>query len=189
MPKPPDLGVLDWSAIFESGKDYNAWLEACEQGPNVEAMKELYEAQLIEPQVAAAVANLPKPIHVMVIGEEWCPDVVRHVPVLQKMADLSNNIQVRYFFRADCPEVFVRFLTNGGEAIPKFIFLSDAFVECGNWGPMPGRLVDIIARGKACNNIAKAREQVYALYQADDKRREVVEELLHRIDIASTQEP
>ncbi|HRK34877.1 MAG TPA: hypothetical protein PLJ47_09820, partial [Candidatus Hydrogenedentes bacterium] len=70
--------------------------------------------------------------------------------------------------------------------IPKFIFLSDHFVECGNWGPMPAYCRELISRGKAANDPGVARQKVSALYAADDSRRVVVSELLHLLDIAAT---
>jgi len=85
--------------------------------------------------------------------------------------------------------VFARFLTNGGEAIPKFIFISEAWVECGNWGAMPEACRELIARGKACGDVASARRKVSALYEADPTRRLVVRELLHHVGVASAMEP
>ncbi|MDR3669598.1 MAG: thioredoxin family protein, partial [Holophaga sp.] len=109
--------------------------------------------------------------------------------VLQRLAEAAPNLRVRYISRQQWPDVFVRFLTNGGEAIPTFIFLSEAFVECGSWGPMPAPLGDLIARGKACGNVAAARKKVAGFYEADVNRRMVIAELLGLIDIAVTQEP
>ena len=115
--------------------------------------------------------------------------MVRHVPVLQRLAEAAPNLKVRFITRQQWPDVFVRFLTNGGEAIPKFVFLSADFVECGSWGPMPGPCRESIARGKACGNVAAARQKVHGLYEADGNRRMVVSELVQLIDIAASQEP
>jgi hypothetical protein len=109
--------------------------------------------------------------------------------VLQRLAEAAPKLKVRFISRQQWPDVFARFLTNGGEAIPKFIFLSDQFVECGNWGPMPGPCRELIARGKACGNVAAARKMVSGFYEADGNRRMVVSELLQLIDIAVTREP
>lgn len=73
--------------------------------------------------------------------------------------------------------------------MPRFVFLSEDFVECGNWGPMPDALRDVISRGKACGDVAAARVIVSAGYEQDPTRRDVVEELLQRIDIASSEHP
>jgi hypothetical protein len=139
--------------------------------------------------VAGYLAALPRLVHVVAIAEDWCGDVVRHVPVLQRLAEAGPLLKVRYISREQHPEVFLRFLTNGGEAIPKFIFLSDRFVECGSWGPMPDACRELIARGKACGDVATARKKISARYELDANRREVVTELLHLVDVAVSREP
>jgi hypothetical protein len=106
------------------------------------------------------------------------------VPVLQRLAQAAPNLHVRYITREQHPDVFVRFLTNGGEAIPKLVFLSDQFVECGNWGPMPAADRVLISRGKACGDVGAARKKVGMSYQQDGERTIVVQELMALIEIA-----
>ncbi len=189
MPRPATLPVLDWKAIFESGLDYAAWLAAAESGTQRDLLVAQHGALSLEPTVAAHLGALPRPVHVVAIAEDWCGDVVRHAPVLQRMAEAGANLKVRIISREQHPEVFVRFLTNGGEAIPKFIFLSERFIECGSWGPMPDACRELIARGKACGNVAAARKKVSVRYEQDAQCREVVAELLHLVDIAVSREP
>jgi hypothetical protein len=189
MPRPATLPLIDWKAVFDSGLTYTAWLaaaESAEQRVQIEAQR---TALALDPQVAGFMAALPRPVHVVAIAEDWCGDVVRHAPVLQRLAEAGSNLKVRYLSREQHPEVFARFLTNGGEAIPKFIFLSDRLVECGNWGPMPNSCKELIARGKACGDVAAARKKVAARYQQDPVCREVVAELLQLVDIAVSREP
>lgn len=189
MPRPTALPLIDWKAVFESGLDYKAWLAAAESAEQRDKIEAQRQALRLEPTVAGFLAGLPRPVHVVAIAEDWCGDVVRHAPVLQRMAEAGANLRVRHISREQHPEVFIRFLTNGGEAIPKFIFLSDRFVECGNWGPMPDGCRELIARGKACGDVASARKKVSALYEQDATRREVILELLKLVDIAASREP
>jgi hypothetical protein len=189
MPRPPILPTIDWKAVFDSGKTYADWLAAGESPENRNKMEAFREEVSLEPQMLGFLRALPRSVHVVAIAEDWCGDVVRHVPVLQRLADAAPTLNVRYIRRAQWPEVFARFLTNGGEAIPKFVFLNDRFVESGNWGPMPEGCKELIARGKACGDIAAARKKVSGIYEADHNKRMVLEELLHLIDIASTLEP
>ena len=189
MPRPATLPVLDWQAIFESGLDYTAWLAAAESADQRDKLVAQHGALTLDPGVAGYMAALPRPVHVIAIAEDWCGDVVRHVPVLQRMAEAGDKLKVRYISRQQHPDVFIRFLTNGGEAIPKFIFLSDRFVECGNWGPMPECCRDLISRGKACGDVAAARKKVSACYEQDTMCREVVADLLKLVDIAVSREP
>ncbi len=189
MPRPATLPTLDWKAVFASGLDYAAWLAVAEAAEQRDKLGVEHQALSLEPATIGFLAALPRPVHVVAIAEDWCGDVVRHVPVLQRMAEAGPLLKVRYLSREQHPEVFLRFLTNGGEAIPKFIFLSDRFVECGSWGPMPESCRELIARGKACGDVAAARKKVSAAYGQDTVRREVVAELLHLVDIAVSREP
>lgn len=189
MPRPATLPPIDWKAVYESGLNYGAWLAAAESTEQREQLEAQRQALRLDPTVAGFLAALPRPVQVVAIAEDWCGDVVRHVPVLQRMAEAGSNLKVRYISREQHPEVFTRFLTNGGEAIPKFIFLSHCFVECGSWGPMPEGCKELIARGKACGNVAAARKKVATRYELDTNRREVVTELLRLVDIAASREP
>jgi len=189
MPRPPVLPVLDWKAIFESGMPFEEWLEAAENDQNREAMEQVLAGQELEPHIEALLGALPRPVYVVAIAEDWCGDVVRHAPVLQRLAQAAPNLKVRYITREQHKDVFVRFLTNGGEAIPKFVFLSGQFVECGNWGPMPAADRALIARGKACGNVGAARKKVAQSYQMDMGRRIVVEELMELINTAVCASP
>lgn len=186
MPKPPILEALDWQALFRKGRDYAAWLEAGESPEHQQAMETARQNVAIDEEVSAFLAGLPRTVHVVAIAEDWCGDVVRHVPVLRRLACISDKVQVRFLHREEAPEVFVRFLTNGGEAIPKFIFLSEGWVECGNWGPMPERLKRTIAQGKACGDVKTARAHVAEAYASDPGCAEVVHELCGLIDIAAS---
>ncbi len=190
MPRPPILPLLDWPAIFASGLPFSAWIRAGESPENRAAIERAIGGQALEPTDGEQLARLARPVHVVAIAEDWCGDVVRHVPVLERLARAGGDrVRVRYCARGQHPEVFVRFLTNGGEAIPKFIFLSERFVECGNWGPMPARCRLLIARGKACGDIPAARSRVAELYAADPGKREVVGELLALLEIAAAARP
>ena len=189
MPRPPVLPTIDWKNVFDSGRTHEAWIDAAENVEHVEKMQNSIERQRLEPSTVAALRGIDRPVHVVAFAEDWCGDVVRHVPVLERMVRENDRLQVRYVTREEQPEAFARFLTNGGEAVPKFVFLSDEFVECGNWGPMPDDGRALIARGKACGNVPAAREKVAALYKADKDRQMVVRELLGRFTVAGCQAP
>ncbi len=189
MPRPPLLPLIDWPAVFGSGATYEAWLVGAESEERRRTMEAHRASLTLYPQVLGFLAALPRTVRVVAIAEDWCGDVVRHVPILQRLAEAAPKMQVRFISRASHPEVFTRFLTNGGEAIPKFIFLSEAWVECGNWGPMPEPCKELIARGKACGDVGTARKKVSALYELDTNRRMVISELSRLLDLATAAEP
>ncbi len=189
MPRPPVLPTVEWKTVVESGKDFDDWISSDESTENCKKILKIREEIKLAASIEAYLKALSRPIYVVVIAEAWCDDVVRHVPVMQRIADAAPAISVKYIFREQHPSVFARFLTNGGEAVPKFVFLSDQYTECGNWGPMPEFCREIIARGKACGDIGAARKKTSTLYDADPGKQIVIRELLHLIDIASSESP
>lgn len=184
MPRPPVLPVIDWSEVLASGKTFNDWLASGESPENQAAMRRLLDEQVLDPQTEAWLRALPRTVYVAAIAEDWCGDVVRHVPVLERLAAAAPKLKVCYLARAQYPHLFSRYLTNGGEAIPKFIFVTDRYIECGNWGPMPETCRRLIARGRACGDIPAARRKVSQIYEMDADRKMVIDELLALITIA-----
>lgn len=189
MPQPPILPLIDWRAVHESGKTFEDWLKDAESPDRRDAMAKAAKAQRLEAPAVGLLKNLGRAVYVIAIAEDWCGDVVRHVPVLQKLEETAPDLHVRYITRAQHKDVFARFLTNGGEAIPKFVFFNEQFVECGNWGPMPEAGKRLIARGKACGDGGAARTKTNALYQADHDCQEVARELIALIEIATAVAP
>jgi hypothetical protein len=185
MPRQPVLPKVDWTSVIELGMTFDEWIAQNETPDNCLRMKETLRKTELAPGVEATLRDMPRRVHVIAIAEDWCGDVLRHVPVLQRMAESAPNLSVRFTSRLQHPGVFIRFLTNGGEAIPKFIFLNHQYVECGNWGPMPAACRDVIARGKACGDIGGARRKVSAMYADDPDCEIVINELLQIIDISA----
>lgn len=186
MPRPPIIEQLNWREIFSAGQTFSNWIKNAESPQQASAIERNLSELNLPLNARDFLAKLNRNIHVVAIAEDWCGDVVRHVPALEKMVQATDKLLTRYVARQAVPEVFVRYLTNGGEAIPKFIFLNDSFIECANWGAMPERCRELIARGKACGDVPAARKKISELYRQDAQLHEVFRELLHCLDIASS---
>src|SRR5690606_30213959 len=133
MPRPPMIPVPDWSAICQAGLTWTDWLAQAESADQATKMKERFETLQVPQQLKTKLASLSAPTHVVAIAEDWCGDVVRHAPVIARIAAEQPLVKLRFITRDHDLALFARFLTNGGEAIPKFVFLNDAFTEYGNW--------------------------------------------------------
>ena len=136
MPKPDLLPPVDWRGIFDAAGEFDAWLGLGENAKHQEQMRGLRGETALGEAAEEALKSLEQPVHVLALAEDWCPDVVRHVPVLQRMADASPLIRVRYVLRKTSTDLLVRFLTNGTESVPKFGFFNNDFALCCMWGPM-----------------------------------------------------
>ena len=57
----------------------------------------------------------------LVISEGWCGDAAQILPVINKMAEVSDAIEFRIVLRDDNEELMDLYLTNGTKSIPILI--------------------------------------------------------------------
>ena len=83
------------------------------------------------------------PVRILVITEPWCGDSAATLPVILKLIDGLDTIEIRFLYRDENPDLMDKYLTNGVRAIPKFIFMDGYFNELATWGPRPKAAQDI----------------------------------------------
>ena len=87
-----------------------------------------------------AVAARPDgPAKVLVIGEDWCPDVFRGMPVMQRIAEVAG-IEMRVLERDQHMDVMQHFRAGGEfDSIPVFVFFTRDHRYLGHWIERPAR--------------------------------------------------
>lgn len=86
----------------------------------------------------------------LVITESWCGDAAHVVPVLNKLAELNANIDLKLVMRDENLELMDMFLTNGGHAIAKLIMLDTETGDVLNtYGPRPSEATTLVNNYKA----------------------------------------
>jgi selenoprotein W-related protein len=92
----------------------------------------------------AFFAQLPAPLHVLVLAEDWCGDVIANLPVLGRLAAESGTLDLRVFLRDQNLDIMDQYL-NGGlhRSIPVFVFFDVAFNEIGHWIERPTRVAEL----------------------------------------------
>ena len=100
-------------------------------------MKRLDKTVKIPSEVIEKIETINKPINWIVITEGWCGDAAQNLPIINKLAELNDHINLRIVLRDEHPELMGKFLTNGGEAIPKLIHTEDDHEIISHWGPRP----------------------------------------------------
>ena len=115
----------------------------------------------------------------LVIAESWCGDAAQNVPVMQKMAEVNPNINLRVILRDENPDLMNRYLTNGGKSIPILICLDENLNELGTWGPRPAVLQDWLKKEKANPTIemSELKEQ-FQVWYTKDKGQTLQQEML-----------
>ena len=179
---------LDLRAIWESGKTYSEWLAAATDARKKEELEKNYSDVTLSPDDSQLLKLIDRPVHVLALAEDWCGDVRRNVPAIAKMcAESPTFLRLRLVDKETRPQLMVRYLTNAAEAIPIIVFLNDAFVEVGFWGPRPSECKRLMARGKAAGKIDDARERIHQFYEKD-KHQSTVRELRGLFTLAAAKE-
>jgi hypothetical protein len=95
----------------------------------------------LKPEDVQAFRNLPRPLNVMALGEDWCGDVVANLPILGRLEQESNGkLKVRIHLRDQEPgsQIMDQYLNKGQfKSIPTFVFLDGDFNEVGVWVERP----------------------------------------------------
>lgn len=92
----------------------------------------------------------------LVISEGWCGDAAQIVPVLNKMAEVSENIDFKIVIRDENPELMDQFLTNGNKAIPILIMLDTHYNVINSWGPRPSTATQMVIDYKNTHGLLDA---------------------------------
>ncbi len=94
---------------------------------------------------------IKSPMVWLTITEGWCGDAAQIIPYIEGMAQaLSDVVEHKLVLRDENPALIDQFLTNGGRAVPKFIFLDAHTGELlGHWGPRPTAAQAIMDEYKA----------------------------------------
>jgi len=105
---------------------------------NLHRMERIEKVFAIIPEVYSLLPRLYKKVYWLVLTEHWCGDAAQILPVLAKIAGLSNGkIELRLLYRDQNPELMEANLTVGKRAIPRLLQLDDQLRCTSKWGPRP----------------------------------------------------
>lgn len=184
---------------YGQGLTYAEFFERLDR--NQERFRENYEGTAVSAEDAAALkalgAKADGPKKVLLIGEAWCPDVVRGAPVVARIAEASG-MELRCFFRDQNKDIMAEFLKDGEfESIPVAVFYTADHRYIAHWmerpalanremkeklGPMYDRLrkPDMTDEEKAAaraENIAFQSGPIWANW-----RQETIREVIHLLE-------
>jgi len=121
---------------------------------NEARMNRLEKTIEIVDEVKAKLENLDKKYIWLVLAEGWCGDAAQILPVIHKMAETTNKVELKIALRDDNDALMQHFLTNGGKAIPKLIVLDAESSEVlADWGPRPSGAKQLILNYKAAHGV------------------------------------
>lgn len=126
---------------FASGLTYQEYIDRIQN--NKDRFQMNYEGTTVSDSEAAAlralVAKPNGPAKMLVIGEDWCPDVYRGMPVLARIAEAAG-MEMRIFPRDENLDIMDEFLNQGEHrSIPTAVFYTRDHQYIYHWIERPAK--------------------------------------------------
>lgn len=119
---------------------------------NAQRMKRIDKQIQIREKIVSLVKNNCVDLGWILLAESWCGDGAQNIPIIAKIAALSDKIELKIILRDENPEVMDAYLSNGSRSIPKLICVnSNEKQEVGTWGPRPVKIQQMVREYKALN--------------------------------------
>jgi hypothetical protein len=124
---------------YDSGMTWDQYLEHIQR--NKAKFLYNFENTTVPPEYEARLKALAAepggPAKVLIIGEDWCPDVFRGMPVIVRIANAAG-LTVRIFPRDDNLDIMNEFLNRGEhQSIPVAVFYTADHTYITHWIERP----------------------------------------------------
>lgn len=111
---------------------------------NDKRMNRLDKTSKLTEETISSIKEIKNPQTWLVLTESWCGDAAQTLPVINKIAELNSNLELKIVLRDDNEALMDQFLTNGGRSIPKLIALNKDQEVINSWGPRPSTATKMV---------------------------------------------
>ncbi len=151
---------------------------------NFSRTKRLDKTAEILNESIAAFENISEKQTWLVISEPWCGDAAQTLPFLNKIAQLSEKIDLKIVLRDENPELMDQFLTNGSRSIPIVIMLDENLNVLQTFGPRSTIATKLVTDYKTHNGkIDDALKEMLQIWYNNDKGVSIVNDILETIEV------
>ncbi|NBC26891.1 MAG: thioredoxin family protein [Bacteroidetes bacterium] len=152
---------------------------------NVHRMKRHDKRTELTDEIIEKLQSIDREWIWLVLTEAWCGDAAQSLPIINKMAEASDSIDLKLILRDENLDVMDQFLYNGkSRSIPKLICLDARTLDVlGDWGPRPEEAQTLYddLRSKPDMQYQEVAEHLHKWY-ADDKGTEIQKEFMTLLD-------
>ncbi len=143
-------------------------------------MKRLDKTFHLSDDVKAQLSNSLKKYQWLVLTEGWCGDAGHALPVMNKIAEASENIDLKILLRDENDALMDQFLTDGNRSIPKLIVLDKATSEViDTWGPRPSEATTMVNNYKKENgSLSEAFKEELQVWYNTNKGENILRDLM-----------
>ncbi len=173
---------LDFTRVWQAAVPYAEFVAGAQT--NRSLWEGMYRTTPIPAWALKRACECGTGLRLIAIVEDWCGDASNTVPVLAKLGDVAECLEMRLIERDENPEVMDRYLTNGARSIPIVIVLDADLKELGHWGPRPAELQHWVMAYKDSMSKEERYRHIRRWY-AKDKGVSILSELLELIESAT----
>ncbi len=139
----------------------------------------------ISEEIKDRVKAIRQKVTWLVMTESWCGDASPSLPVMNKMAELTPNLELKIVLRDEHPELMDLFLTNGTRSIPKLIMLDgNTNTVLGEWGPRSTKASQMVMAEKAKHGkLSPDFKQELQVFYNKDKGQDILKELVELLPL------
>ena len=173
----------DRSADWEAGVPFETFLPTAQKNENL--WRSTWERARIAEDLAARAAALGQDWKLLVLSADWCGDASNTVPVLARLAELTEGLELRLLERDEHLALMDEHLTGGtARSIPAVLLLDATGKEHAWWGPRPADLQSWV-KTAGMEMEPEARYKEVRKWYARDKGRTTLHEVIAMIERAS----
>ena len=119
------LGAQPLSRTFESAL---AWADYLATDPTKAPNWEKIHAQVtLKPEQAKLVAGFVRNMKVLCVSGIWCGDCAQQGPLMERIAEASPLVELRFCDRDEHPELAEAIKINAGLRVPVLVFMAEDF--------------------------------------------------------------
>ena len=150
---------------------------------NETRMKRLDKTIKINEEIANEIQKIDEKQTWLVITESWCGDAAQNLPIIHKLAELNDKIELKLVLRDENLELMDLFLTNKSRSIPKVIILDYELNVLNTWGPRPSFATKMVHEYKEKNGSLDAHfKQDLQVWYNKDKGKNIQEDFITLIN-------
>ena len=125
---------MDFAALFESALPYSEYLATHATPEQLSKWDENFEAAKLTDEQQTLVKSFVREMKVLVLCGAWCGDCMTQCPAMQRIAELNENVRLRFIDRDENHEFAEYMKTCGAPRVPGVLFLSEDDMVCGRYG-------------------------------------------------------
>lgn len=125
---------MNWRPTWDAALPYAAFLDRHGETRHRERWQQVYDQVVLTEDQRNLLASFARRMHLLCVAGAWCGDCVLQGPVLQRIAEASQAIELRFVDRDTHPDAQDALVLNQGRRVPVVVFLSEDFAECGRYG-------------------------------------------------------